>query len=463
MFYQTKITFTIISTAGIEIMSNKCQKNRFLYHSIFILPLLFVIMSGCENNNNKTTPKNMSNYNQKLSKDSINQNIKDITKILYHSNGKKKFEARQRYIQQDIIVTRWDELGVRRYENILKNGSFNLHIWYASGNVMYECKNDINIDTCGFCSKWSKSGDKKEFFKLDKDCAVSFKLTDSFKQMGCIFLTGKELDINWTYSSDFLALNQLLTDLGWFPHVERSYDQSQSYENDDYTYEWKIRGKKMIGSNSKIFLNPVKDSIDTIHYHTLAQKTHWYHALCKITCPGEYYAGPNACCGGFMLFFDKKIDTSADLLKDTSLKVSEFKREPRTEANVIFNLTSSDNKLYIGRVENNAAILSENKSIHLTEVCDFNRSAMSITYSSLVSIYEIDTMKVISKYKEAACLPNSMEIPDTPINCWNNNRDGQFPTSLHLKKLIKSFRFIWLDDKPLIVNFDARKQKVIIK
>jgi hypothetical protein len=228
--------------------------------------------------------------------------------------------------------------------------------------------------------------------------------------------------------------------------------------NNKYSYEWKIRGKRILNQKDKIYLKPIPDQIDTVFYRHPADKV-WDFFLCRISVPGTYESSVNPCCGDF-------------IFKSTDKK-------PAIEAEVIFEIMNSNGKLYLGRIEDKGAILCD--STKLIKPCMFDWSAMYTRYT-MVSIEEVDTMdirdncrhiegydgtspsdyrvgNVIDPFAVTDCCVQRQvmcfEIKGTKVNSGTYNYCS--------KKRIVGFRFNWLDDKPLIVRFDAKSNKVYLK
>jgi hypothetical protein len=235
----------------------------------------------------------------------------------------------------------------------------------------------------------------------------------------------------------------------------------KSNPDSNYTFEWKIRGVTAIGDYETIFLSPIMDRIDTVYYHKLSDHLNWYSVLTRISHSGEYKGLANPCCGGFLLKSEKKI--------------------PIVRNHVEFNLTSTDGKLYLGRVGENGKILKRGQTVSITSECAFMRSAMAYT-STEISIEEIDTVdcgdECVHIEDEDGINPESyppgividpLEKRDyclsCGLNCYNGRecQESSMCFSYCSKRRIAGFDFVWLDDKPLQVEFDARNNKLTLK
>lgn len=230
--------------------------------------------------------------------------------------------------------------------------------------------------------------------------------------------------------------------------------------NSTYLYEWKIRGNIFSNQNSRIHLIPIQGAFDTVYFHHPGD-TFWNRVLCRIPEEAEYETAVNPCCGD--LIFRPTISKS------------------HAECNLIFKLTSTDEKIYLGRIGSNGAILKKNVPIQLKTKCAYDESAMSSRYST-ISIEEIDTARCsddcenveledgvdINAYPPGK-VQDPFKMPDVcmtrQINCFQKGKfkrvtDGFAYCS---RKRIISFEFSWLDNSPLIVEFDAKNHFTHLK
>jgi hypothetical protein len=227
-----------------------------------------------------------------------------------------------------------------------------------------------------------------------------------------------------------------------------------------YLYEWKIRGTIYSNQKARIHLVPIPGVIDTVFYRHPKDSV-WQHVLCRITEAAEYESFVNPCCGSFI--FRPAVT------------------KPYTMNDVVFKLTSTDGKMYLGRVGSNGAILHKNRALSLKKTCEYNKSAMNSDYT-FISIEEIDTTpcpeNCISIEAEDGVDPNDYE-PGTvkdpfeqpeacmtrSINCFKNGNSKEITDGFSYcsKRRILWFQFIRLDNKPLIVEFDAKKNRMRLK
>ena len=227
-----------------------------------------------------------------------------------------------------------------------------------------------------------------------------------------------------------------------------------------YSYEWKIRGTIHLNQKAIIHLAPIPGVIDTVFYRH-PEDSVWQHVLCRITKTAEYESFVNPCCGSFI--FRPTVE------------------KPHTMDNVVFKLTSTDGKMYLGRVGSNGAILQNNRTLSLKKACEYNKSAMNTDYT-FISIEEIDTLPCQEECKsieavdgldpdeyEPGTVKDPFEQPEAcmtrHINCFQKGKSKEITDGFSYcsKRRIKWFQFIWIDNMPLMVEFDAKKNRIRLK
>lgn len=226
-----------------------------------------------------------------------------------------------------------------------------------------------------------------------------------------------------------------------------------------HAYRWRIRGKTatawLYGAIpvEKIFLTPIEGSIDTIFYQKklAADTSQWQYYLTRISVEGNYEGYVGSCCD------DLNIHYSKDRFSGKS--------------EVQFKLTSSDGKMYLGRLGNNGVMLKEGTVLPLDNPC-YNSPVGNRNLYPYISIEEIDTSETCRKKfvtDDDGNLINAekkgtIELRD--LVCINSNwfdQSGDGTYSYCRKRSIIEFPFMGLDDKPLIVVFDAKSQKVFLR
>lgn len=234
----------------------------------------------------------------------------------------------------------------------------------------------------------------------------------------------------------------------------------------EYEYRWKIRGKTAVAllygfkPAGTIFLTPIEGRIDTIFYQKMLEKdtSQWSNYLTRISVSGNYEGFTGSCCGRFHVVPSPKTET--------------------TQNNVIFRMISSDGKMYLAKLGDNGVILKAGVDAHLERACDLFMVSGNETFYREIAIEEIDTSALCIRQHidneeddeaESAVEGTSGAKPTDSIEvkslaCVNSaDADSVGTFSYCVKRTVTSFQFIWLDNAPLIVEFDPVRQKVVLR
>lgn len=241
------------------------------------------------------------------------------------------------------------------------------------------------------------------------------------------------------------------------PSIENTSDVPKISE---YTCRWRVRGKTAttwlygVKSVDRIHLTPIEGMFDTIYFQRMlaVDTSEWYSLWTRISVEGDYEAYVGPCCGRFHVMPSKDINTVID--------------------DVWFKMNSSDGKMYLARIGENGVILKDGEEVHLNRACHAFLVSGNESIHREIAIEEIDTSEATWKRGSDHLNENdtnsgsgdSIRLKD--LVCINN-MDCESTSECMLTycciRTIIEVTFIWLDDKPLFVEFDADKQKVTLR